>query len=458
MNRIPVPGILKDLSRTFIEAGHSLYLVGGAVRDIYLCRSGGDWDVATDAPPEKVLRLFRRVIPTGIAHGTVTIHHRGSMIECTTFRTESGYSDGRRPDSVSYAATIKDDLSRRDFTMNAIAVSLPDGAVIDPFNGRSDIKAGIIRTVGIAAERFSEDGLRPLRAVRFSAQLDFTLERATLEAIRPALGVTALVAQERVRDEIVKLLLSPVPSVGLRVMEQTGLLELIIPELARCRGVEQKGLHRFDVLDHLFLACDASPQQNLELRLAALLHDIGKPETRLTDAHGVHSFHHHEAVSAKMSERILTRLRFPQKTIKNVVHLVAQHMFHYEPHWTDAAVRRFIVRVGKEHIPALFDLRKADGWAISGVRGEPLHLLEFSDRINEILAHDHAFSLKDLAVNGKDLIAAGIPEGPQTGLILKELFEAVLDDPELNDKTKLMEIAQAFNSRILELGKTPSQG
>ena len=185
---------------------------------LYECRAAGDWDVATDAPPESVMRLFRRVIPTGIAHGTVTIHHKGAMIECTTFRTETGYSDGRRPDSVAYAATIEEDLSRRDFTMNAIAVSLPDGEVVDPFNGRGDIKAGLIKTVGNAEERFGEDGLRPLRAVRFSAQLDFRLDDRTKDAIRPALGVTALVAKERVRDELSKLLRSPVPSTGLRII------------------------------------------------------------------------------------------------------------------------------------------------------------------------------------------------------------------------------------------------
>ncbi len=457
MNRIPVPGILKDLSRTFTEAGYRVYLVGGAVRDIYLCRAAGDWDVATDASPETVMRLFRRVIPTGIAHGTVTIHHKGAMIECTTFRTETGYSDGRRPDSVAYAATIEEDLSRRDFTMNAIAVSLPDGEVVDPFGGRGDIKAGLIKTVGNAEERFSEDGLRPLRAVRFSAQLDFRLDGRTKDAIRPALGVTALVAKERVRDELSKLLLSPVPSTGLRIMEETGLLELLLPELAACRGVEQKGLHRFDVLDHLYLACDACPQNSLELRLAGLFHDIGKPETRVTDELGIHSFHHHEVASAKIAERVLNRLRYPQKTVRTVTHLVAQHMFHYEPNWSDAAVRRFIVRVGKEHIPALFDLRRADGWAISGVRGEPLHLSEFGDRIDGVLARDHAFSLKDLAVNGNDLIRSGIPAGPETGLVLKELFEAVLDDPELNDRDRLTEIALAFYNRITGLGTAVSQ-
>ncbi len=453
MNRIPVSPLLKDLARVFADAGHSVYLVGGAVRDMHLYRQVGDWDVATDAPPDRVMALFKRVIPTGIAHGTVTIHFKGESVECTTFRTEAGYSDGRRPDEVRYAATIEEDLSRRDFTMNAVAVSLPDGAVIDPFGGREDIRRGLIRTVGNPAERFAEDGLRPLRAVRFSAQLGFDIHQETLEAIRPALGVTALVAKERVRDELSKLLLSPLPSRGLRNMEETGLLALLMEELASCRGIEQKGLHKFDVLDHLLLACDAAPESSLELRLAALLHDVGKPETRETDEFGLYTFHRHEIASERIAESLLNRLRFPTKTVKTVCHLISQHMFHYEPSWTDAAVRRFIVRVGEEHIGPLFDLRLADGWAISGVRGEPVHLAEFRDRIAAVTAMDHAFSLKDLAVNGRDLAAEGIPPGPLTGKILQELLEAVLDDPGLNERERLLEIAGALRDRIDSLGK-----
>lgn len=447
MNRIPVPSNLKELARIFKKSGYTLYLVGGALRDTILGRQAGDWDVATDAPPERVMRLYRRVIPTGIAHGTVTIHWMGSQFECTTFRTESGYSDGRRPDGIKYATTIEEDLSRRDFTMNAIAASLPDGEIIDPFGGRDDIKAGIIRTVGTARERFSEDGLRPLRAVRFSSQLGFTIEKETLEAIRPSLGVTMRVATERIRDEIIKLLATPAPSTGFRFMEQTGLLELIIPELASCRGIEQKGLHRHDVLDHLLNTCDACPAASLEIRLAGLFHDIGKPKARAVDEFGSYTFHQHEAISAEITARVLARLRFPVKTVKSVTHFVAQHMFHYESVWSDAAVRRFIVRVGRENIRALFDLRRADGWAITGGRLESLNLSEFSDRIEAVLSGDHAFSLKDLAVNGKDLLRAGIPAGPETGAVLRELLEAVLEDPALNNRERLIEIALAVHER-----------
>jgi len=396
--------------------------------------------VATDARPEEVATLFRRIIPTGIEHGTVTIPFRDKMIECTTFRTETGFSDGRRPDSVSFHATIEEDLARRDFTMNAIAVSLPEGTVVDPFGGRTDIRSGIIRTVGTAGERFSEDGLRPLRAVRFASQLGFMIDGPTLQAIEPALPVTARVARERIRDELVKILVSPVPSKALHFMEITGLLRLVLPELSSCRGVEQKGMHLHDVLDHLLASCDAAPADRLELRLAALLHDAGKPLVRAVGTDGQFTFHNHETESARITAAVMERLRFPLKTQRNVCHLVARHMFHYEPSWTDTAVRRFIVRVGEEHIADLFALRRADSQGITGNAAEPQHLAEFRSRIDRVLEAEHAFSLKDLKVNGKDLMAAGVPPGPRTGLILDELLEAVLEDPSLNTRERLVEI------------------
>jgi len=449
MDRVPVPAILKDFSRFFTSNGFQVFLVGGAVRDLFLDKKAEDWDVATDARPEQVATLFRRIIPTGIEHGTVTIPFREKMIECTTFRTETGFSDGRRPDSVSFHSTIEEDLARRDFTMNAIAVSLPDGNVVDPFGGRTDIGAGIIRTVGTASERFSEDGLRPLRAVRFASQLGFMIDGPTLQAIEPALPVTARVARERIRDELVKILVSPVPSKALRFMEMTGLLKLVLPELASCRGIEQKGMHRHDVLDHLLASCDAAPQDSIVLRLAALLHDIGKPRVRAIGSDGQYTFHNHESESERIAASIMERLRFPLKTQKNVCHLVARHMFHYEPAWTDAAVRRFIVRVGEDHIGDLFALRRADSEGIAGSGTEPPELAEFGSRIEGLLEKEHAFTLKDLKVNGTDLMQAGLPPGRRTGLVLGELLEAVLEDPSLNTRERLLEItAEIIRNRV----------
>lgn len=444
MDRVPVPRDLKDFSRFFSDAGHRVYLVGGAVRDHYLGKRAGDWDVATDARPERVMELFSRVIPTGIEHGTVTIPFRGKAIECTTFRAESDYTDGRRPDSVRYEATIEEDLSRRDFTMNAIAVSLPDGAVVDPYDGRRDVSRRVIRAVGDPLTRFAEDGLRPLRAIRFSALAGFTIDPETLSAIHPSLPVTAKVASERVRDELLKLLAAPEPLTAFHYMERTGLMSLILPELSGCRGIEQKGRHRHDVLDHLLLACSASPREVPELSLAALFHDIGKPAVRATDESGEITFHGHEIASANIARSIMTRLKFPNRTIARVVHLVEQHMFHYESSWTDAAVRRFIARVGTDEIEPLFALRAADSFAISGVRGEPPEIDELRGRVKGILEAKQAFSLRDLAVSGTDLLEAGIPRGPVTGIVLRELLSAVMDDPGMNDKTRLLDIARAL--------------
>ena len=224
---------------------------------------------------------------------------------------------------------------------------------------------------------------------------------------------------------------------------------MVLPELASCRGVEQKGMHRHDVLDHLLASCDAAPRDSLELRLAALFHDAGKPRVRTVGADGTYSFHNHEAESARITASVMERLRFPLKTQKAVCHLVAQHMFHYEPSWSDAAVRRFIVRVGEDQIPALFALRRADSEGITGSRAEPLHLAEFRDRIDGILESGHAFSLKDLKVNGTDLLAAGLKPGPLTGLVLEELLEAVLEDPALNTRERLLEIlAEIIKERV----------
>lgn len=407
-----------------------------------------DWDLATDATPQEVMGLFRRVIPTGIKHGTVTILYKGHSLETTTFRTESDYSDGRRPDSVTYAATIEEDLSRRDFTMNAIAVELPSGRIVDPFGGVADIKKRLIRCVGKPEERFNEDGLRPLRAARLSAQLEFDLDPATLAAIPEALAKTGMVAAERVRDELDKTLRAETPSTGFSVMEKTGLLRLILPELARCRGVEQKGNHRFDVLDHSLLACDKAPADNAVVRLAALFHDIGKPLVVAVDPEsGVRTFYRHEEESTLIAEKIMLRLHYSNATIKAVTHLIATHMFHYEETWTDAAVRRFLVRMGSENVADAFALRRADAWATFGAEPSPAALLPFQERIDAILAQSKALSLKDLAVGGNDLAAAGIPKGPRMGIILNELLETVLDDPAMNEKRALLEIAKKLASR-----------
>jgi len=444
---------LKEIASIFNNEEKEIYLVGGAVRDMLRGKKIHDWDLATNALPDEVTAIVRRkggkVVPTGIKHGTVTIFYKNQTAEITTFRTESDYSDGRRPDNVHFSNSIEEDLSRRDFTMNAIALRLPDCLVIDPFGGVNDINAGIIRCVGKPDERFNEDGLRPLRAVRFASQHGFKIEKNTLEAINGALDVSAKVSSERVRDEIDKILGSAKPSTGFLLMEKTGLLKLFLKELFICRGIEQKGFHQFDVLDHSLLACDYAAQKGYShtVRLAALFHDIGKPDVRKLDdsggsGHAVWTFYRHEEVSANMCREILSRLRYPNALIDKTCHLIREHMFMYTEDWSKAAVRRFIARVGEENLEEIYCLRRADSYGQSGKEGSSKSLILLADRVEKILCEGRVFSVKDLAVNGNDLMAAGIPGGKMIGLILKELLETVLDDPVQNTKEKLLEIAE----------------
>lgn len=455
MGSIKVPRHLKKMGEFFRSNGFEAYLVGGAVRDMIRGREASDWDVATDARPEQVTGMFRRVIPTGIAHGTVTVLFMGHSIEVTTYRTEGDYSDGRRPDSVDFAATIEEDLSRRDFTMNAIAVSLEDGHLVDPFGGQEDIKKKIIRTVGAAQDRFSEDGLRPIRAIRFASQLGFAITVETLAAIPACLEKTASVSVERFREEFVKILRSPEPSRGLELLEGTGILQIFIPELAACKDVEQadcRGFHQFDVMHHLFYACDGAPAQKELVRLAALLHDIGKPKAKrsgsLPDGRPTITFYNHEKYSEELSQNLMTRLKFSKAETAAVCHLVKNHMFHYESNWTDAAVRRFLFRVTPEALEDLFDLRMADVYGMTrtppALKEGPwsANLLELKDRIRQVSSQQRVLGLKDLAVNGRDLMQAGIPAGKHLGAILGELLETVLDDPAQNNREQLLTIAK----------------
>ena len=462
MKSIPIPEILKKVNEIFEEKGFEAYLVGGAVRDVLLGKPASDWDITTNAKPEDMIRIFHRVIPTGIAHGTVTIHFMGKEIEATTFRSESGYSDGRHPDSVSFNATLEDDLSRRDFTMNAIAASLKDGRIIDPFDGQKDIKAKIIRTVGKPEERFLEDGLRPIRALRFSSQLNFKIEEATYEAIKENQVQEKIksISMERFRDEFEKILHSEEPSLALRRMEETGILKIFIPELTECRNCSQadiRSYHVFDVLDHNLYACDGAPRENLIVRLSALFHDVGKVQAKSIEKVeypagsgafvDIIHFYRHELYSAQLVRPILTRLKFPNAVIDSVEHLVENHMFHFEENWSDAAIRRFIVKVQPEYLNDLFDLRLADMYGKYRRKPEPgsdgvKKLVILQKRVEEIQSQENALSLKDLAVNGKDLIQAGIQPGKGLGAILNELFQCVLDDPQMNEKEKLLTVAK----------------
>lgn len=464
MNHIKIPDILKKMNEIFVQHGYKAYLVGGAVRDMLMGKDPHDWDVTTDATPEQVMSIFRKVIPTGIAHGTVTVHFMKNEIEVTTFRTESDYSDGRHPDKVEYTGNIEEDLSRRDFTINAIASYLGDGTITDPFHGRDDIKRKVIRTVGNPLERFSEDGLRPVRAVRFSAQLGFEIERETLKAISEPeiLKKTSGISLERFRDELLKLMKAEKPSAGLKLMEESGILDIFIPEFKKCRGCIQgdfRGYHQFDVLDHLFYACDGAPASKQNVRLAALFHDIGKPDVKRvipTPQGDQFTFYNHEAKSQQITKEILFRLKFSNAEIANICHLVVNHMFNYTQDWTDAAVRRFLAKIQAENLEDLYDLRLADIYGMNNapVRGQDSRTIallnELKDRISKETEKNSVLSLKQLAVNGKDLMKNGISAGKDLGFVLNQLLETVLEDPSQNEKEQLIKIALNIYKKRIE--------
>ena len=442
--RYSFPKALQEVHARIVQAGYQCYVVGGAVRSIILQKAPTDWDLATDASPEDLIKLFRTVIPTGIKHGTVTILYKGQKFETTTFRIEGPYSDSRHPDHVHYTKELLQDLKRRDFTINAMAIDPQEKLLIDPYGGQEDCRKRLIRALGDPFERFQEDALRILRAVRFSSQLGFSIEEQTQKAMRTLAHTLKGVSAERIRDEMEKIMASERPSIGFNLMTETGILSILFPELEACRGIEQKGAHAFDVFTHSLLCCDAAPKDNPRVRWAALLHDIGKPLAKAETSEGETIFHRHEQLSAALSGKILRRLRFPVAFEKKVTHLVLHHMFHYEDCWTDAAVRRFVRKVGKENLEDFFTLREADGWATAGNPPDRRPLTEFRERIARVLSQDAPLSLKDLAVNGNDLSEAGIPKGPVMGTVLEFLLETVLEDPSMNEREKLLTLAKNF--------------
>ncbi|MBN2049337.1 MAG: HD domain-containing protein [Spirochaetales bacterium] len=402
-----------------------------------------DYDLATDATPEDVIKLFHRVIPTGIRHGTVTILFQGHSVEVTTFRIDGTYSNLRHPDSVSFTPSIEKDLERRDFTMNALALDLATGALLDPHDGKEDLQKGIIRAIGNPVERFSEDGLRLLRACRFSSQLGFLVHPDTLEGMKKTHGNILKVSVERIRSEIEKILSSPKPSLAFRIMDQTGLLEDILPDLAAARKVGEKGSAGLDVLEHSLKACDGAPADNLPVRLAALLHDLGKPGCRVVHPDGRETYHGHEKVSEELARNFMKKYRFPKLVEERVCRLVYHHMFDYQPDWPDSALRRLIFRVGTEYLDDLILLREADHYGGGGAIKKHPYLDDLRKRISYLLHSGDPLGPRDLAVNGHTLHEeAGIPEGRAMGTILSHLVETVLDDPAQNKKDILLKIAR----------------
>ena len=447
-----VPRPVVALCARLRERGFRAWIVGGCVRDLLRGGVVGDWDVATSARPEDVQRSFRRVIPTGIQHGTVTVHmpesDGGGAYEVTTLRGETTYSDGRRPDTVTFVDDIVADLARRDFTVNAIALDPTAGhdeaLIIDPFDGRGDLQRKVLRAVGDPAARFGEDGLRALRAARFVASLEMELDPATAAAIRPALDTYRKVSAERVRDEWLKALKAKRPSRAFDVMREHGLLEVSAPELVPQVGCTQNKWHRYDVWGHAMACVDACVGDPI-LRLSAFVHDVGKPATRaFSDKTQDYTFYDHERVGAELVDPVLQRLRFSTEERTRVTHLVRHHLVCYDSSWSDSAVRRWVRRIGKERIDDLYRLNEAD------VRGKdldkepdlaPLH--ELQARVSEMLARGEALTVRDLAVGGKELMQTlGMKPGPKMGVLLDRLMEEVLEDPAKNDASRLLERAR----------------
>ena len=438
-----VPRDVLDLCERLRSQGKRSWIVGGCVRDLLLGRVASDWDIATDARPNELLGIFPRAIPTGIEHGTVTVVVAGRHYEVTTLRGEGTYSDGRRPDWVNFVDDITADLARRDFTVNAIAIDSLDGKVIDPFAGRGDLERGLLRAVGNPIDRFSEDGLRVLRAARFVATLELSLDPATEAAIEPTLDTYRKVAHERIRDEWVKAMSARLPSRAFDVMRRTGILEVTCPELLEGVGLQQNKWHAYDVWRHALECMDACTADPV-LRIAALLHDVGKPRTRAwSDTSHDYTFYDHDRVGAEIAEPIAARLRFSNEDRARIVSLVRHHLFHYSD-WSDAAVRRWIRRVGPERVEDLYVLNAADVRAKGRDFQPDLEALaQLRAHVARVLAQGAALSTRDLKINGHDLIGdLGIQPGPLIGRILDALLEAVTNDPALNDREALLALAR----------------
>ena len=449
IDRARIPDEVIALCRRLTDAGHEAHLVGGGIRDLLLGRPPADFDVATSAHPEQVVALFGATfaIPTGLQHGTVTVLVGPATarlpVEVTTFRGEGAYLDGRRPSSVTYVSSLQEDLSRRDFTMNAVGYDPLRDLLTDPFDGFGDLSRQLVRAVGDPVQRFREDGLRPMRAVRQATQLGFTIDPPTLAAVGATLDVFRKVSAERVRDELLKLLSAPVPSHGIELMRTTGLLAEVIPELLESVGVTQNRFHKFDVYRHTLSVVDhtTGDAETLALvRLGALLHDVGKPRARQPreGAPGEYSFFKHEYVGAEMADAIARRLKLSVADRARVVAMVTNHMFFYSPDWSDGTVRRFVRRVGSDVLPALFALREGD-IAGRGFGEDPdVELGELRRRIAEVATEDAALRVTDLAINGQDVMRIlGVGPGRMIGVVLERLLERVLDDPALTDRPQL---------------------
>jgi tRNA nucleotidyltransferase (CCA-adding enzyme) len=438
---LSIPKEVVHVTETLEKAGYEAFLVGGCVRDLVLGRIPRDWDVTTNAGPEEIQFVFPNSFYEN-TFGTVGVKNEEVLeetlrvVEVTPYRIEGGYTDNRHPDSVIFSRRLEDDIKRRDFTINSLAYSVSKNEIVDLYNGQQDIKDKLIRTVGDPDLRFSEDGLRLLRAVRFSSELDFEIEQDTERAILDNSHLLESISRERVRDEFIKIVMSGSPMKGLLAMRKLGLLKYVIPELENTFGVEQGGSHKYDVWEHLLrsLQYSADKKYPLEIRLASLFHDISKPETRRGGGKNKKwTFFGHEVIGSRVTKKILENLRFPTKTIEEVVKLVRWHMFFADTEQiTLSAVRRMIVNAGgEEGIWDLMNVRICDRMGMGRPKEDPYRLRKYHAMIEEALRDPVSVGM--LKINGKKIMEiTAISPGPKIGLTLHALLEEVLDDPKKN--------------------------
>lgn len=469
--RKTIPDYVYQVADLLNQNGYKAYLVGGAVRNMLLGLNPKDYDIATNALPDQIEKVFPRSVNINAKFGTIIVIVESKTgerfdVEVTTFRREEEYYGGRWPGKVEFISDLYEDLSRRDFTVDALAIDLnninDDGAtadeiIIDHFNGRDDLEKRIIRAVGNPVDRLTEDGLRSYRACRIASVYGFTIDSSTFKAIQETVHIAKLVSMERVRDEFIELIYqSPKPSIGIELLREAGLLQLILPEALLMKGVVQPKFHADDLYTHSLIALDTAEDS---VKLAAFFHDIGKIVTMTEDTNGIH-FYGHDVKGAEITENILNRMKFPKTEVQRIVKLVRWHMFYYpsadwrkeygeevdqeakDHGWTDAAVRRFVKKVGEDLLEDLFKLRIADANSNPKCNFQAKEIDIFANRIGDVRSKEMALKISDLQIKGEDLIELGIKPGPQMGMVLNKLLDLVIEDPGLNSKELLTDAAK----------------
>lgn len=471
MKNQTIPKEIVEIVETLEKAGYEAFLVGGCTRDLLLGRIPKDWDITTNATPEQIIPLFPKTFYEN-SYGTVgvvneiTENKELKIVEVTPYRLESSYTDHRHPDNVKFSKSIDDDLKRRDFTINAIAVKLSNGAIkdiVDLFNGLKDIKDKVIRSVGNPSHRFEEDALRMVRAIRLSSEIGFTINIDTEKAIISHSSLLQKISIERIRDEFVRILMSDNPKFGIELLDKLGLLKFIIPELTKAKGIEQNQAHAYDVYEHLIRSLQhaADKKWPLEIRLSALLHDISKPETRrVSHENKQFTFYGHEVIGSRVTKQIMERMKFPVKLIEKVVKMVRWHMFFSDTETiTISAVRRMINNVGSENIWDLMNLRICDRIGTGRPKENPYRLRKYHSMIEEALRDPVSVAM--LKIDGKKIMdVTHVTPGPKIGHMLNALLEEVLDNPKLNTSEylenrskELVKITDEDLKKLAEQGK-----